>query len=636
MIVGKFKPTIIKKSLQNKLIDPNQKIKVRPIIVATDDDGNINPEGLFSWMSSFEPFKDSCKQVDTPEWFTNKNPVDVSIIIPLYKSNIFIRDLIKSWHFSCRYTYEIIFVDDCCPNDSINFAFDSINSRRNEIQNPVGKIIKNLINKGYGQSCNTGAMYAQGKYLIFLNADTTVNSGWIEPIIDLLQVENVGIVGNLQLQKDTSFIDSAGSEWDWDKKLFGHIGKNSYNKKPLQISLRLDNAPNDIMQIGEREMVTGCCFGISAKLFEYVGGFDPAYKIGYWEDTDLNMRIRELGYKVMFTPKSIIRHVGGHSGAGSHVYYNHNVSYFFNKWIKSHRIDNLLLSENDKNPYPPVKNILLRRRQSHGDTLVMTSVLPALKKKYPECKIYCSALYSSETVTSSLDCDGFVPISKLTDTKFDIFYNFDYVNESRPKVNMLTCYAEAVGVDRKDCHFNIQTEKLDLDLPEDFIIVHPGVSDWVGRNWPHFDKISQMLLDAGENVVVIGKYTEKMQIPCTLDLRIKTNISQLAYLMKKAKAFVGVDSFPMHVAQACNLPGVAFFGSVDPSCILHNSKMRAVRDESLPCIGCHNKQKFVARSTLSCLTANQDCVKNITVEKMWIAISNLLKDLKNENNCIMG
>jgi GT2 family glycosyltransferase/ADP-heptose:LPS heptosyltransferase len=634
-----LKPKIIKKSFRNKLTDPNQKVKIRPIIVATDDNDHVNLDGIHSYMNAYDPIKDCYKEIETPSWFRSTEPVDVSIIIPMYKSNVFIRELINSWSFDCKYTYEIIFVDDDCPVDSTNFAFDSINKRRDEIKKPIGKIIKNLVNKGYGQACNTGAVVAKGKYLIFLNADTKVTPGWIEPIVDLLKEEKVGIVGNLQLKNNSKLIDSAGSEWCWRKKLFTHIGNHSYKKNPLNKAFDIDDAPKDLLEVAEREMVTGCCFGIKADLFDYVGGFNPNFKIGYWEDTDLCLTVRELGYKVMYQPNSKIYHVSGHSGAGSHVFYDHNVKYFMNKWVNSHRIDDLLFSEGDKNPKPPVKTIVLKRKMSHGDTLMLTSILPALKKKYKGCKIYCSARYSEEILLSSPDCDEFVHLDNLLNVKFDLFYNLDACNENRPRVNMMKCYAEAVGVKLEDCGFNMKIKPIpNVELPKEYIVVHPGSSDWAGRSWQqkNFFEISQRLLDSGENVVLVGKYTEREKIPCTLDLRVKSNVEQLAWIMKNAKAFVGIDSFPMHVAQAVDLPGVAFFGSVDPACILHNKKMRPVRAEHLPCIGCHNKQKFQARATHTCDIGTQECITSITADVMWKEICKLIEDIKNENNSILG
>ena len=42
-----------------------------------------------------------------------------------------------------------------------------------------------------------------------------------------------------------------------------------------------------------------------------LGGFDPAYKEGYWEDVDLAVRVRQAGLDVFLQPLSIVYHQGG-------------------------------------------------------------------------------------------------------------------------------------------------------------------------------------------------------------------------------------------------------------------------------------------------------------------------------------
>ncbi|MEE9455828.1 MAG: glycosyltransferase family 9 protein, partial [bacterium] len=48
------------------------------------------------------------------------------------------------------------------------------------------------------------------------------------------------------------------------------------------------------------------------------------------------------------------------------------------------------------------------------------------------------------------------------------------------------------------------------------------------------------------------------------DLTGKTSLPALYLLFKKAKAFIGNDSAPMHLAAAAATPTVAFFGPTDP------------------------------------------------------------------------
>jgi GT2 family glycosyltransferase/ADP-heptose:LPS heptosyltransferase len=583
----------------------------------------------------------SSNEWTTPPWFRNTNPVDVSIIVPLYKSQEVIKDLIKSFPLDNKLTWEIIFVDDKCPNNSKELVLKYWASRKDELKNPVGKIIYNLTNKGYGQTCNAGVDYALGKYLIMLNADTKLTPNWMEPMIELFNDPKVGIVGNLHIKDGgphDGTIDSAGSEWRWSSMSFEHIGRNSYKKKSIPSPFRPENCPPDLTQVAEREMVTGCCFTIKTDLYKYIGGFNPNYKIGYWEDTEICMNVRELGYKILYQPNSVIYHKSGHTSSGGHRYYNHNRNYFMNKWVKSHRLDDLLFNEAREPQTEPVKSILVRRLNAQGDTLVAAGVCAALKKKHPMAKIkFCT--YNPEFVINNPYIDEFIEYKYLYQTAFDVYYNLDLCYEWRPNVNILTTFAEAVGVKKEDCKVCIEVQKVDFKLPEKYVVIHAGKTDWVGRNWPRerFGELSKMLMKENYNVITVGKHTEE-SIPCTIDLRDVLNIPELGYVLQNSLAFAGIDSMPMHMAIAVNTPGVAIFGSVVPEIIIHNKSMKPIRAKNLACIGCHGRKPAPSSTTKLCETGSQACMSGISVEEVYDELIKIIheREGKFESNSILG
>lgn len=328
---------------------------------------NIGGTGDNKSFMEVTPSAGGSMEYPTPDWFRMNQQVDVSVIIPLYKSDQVIVDLIRTWPLNCKYSVEIIFVDDRCPRNSKDVVLRAWDQRRREIKDikaPIGKVITNSTNKGYGLSCNAGAAAASGKYLIFLNADTHVTPGWIEPMIELFNNPQVGLVGNMHIKDGgghNGTIDSAGSEWKWNDLSFVHIGRHCYRKQGINTPFKMENAPRDLLEVSEREMVTGCCFAMPASLFKYIGGFNPNYRIGYWEDAEICMNVRELGYKILFQPNSIIYHKLGHTASGGHRYFDHNKQYFMNKWVKSHRLDDLLLSQRRPGSQDPVNRILIRR-----------------------------------------------------------------------------------------------------------------------------------------------------------------------------------------------------------------------------------------------------------------------------------
>ena len=281
----------------------------------------------------------------TPAWFRNDSEVDVSIIVPMFKSLECIRRQIQSWTFGEDVTHEIIYVDDACPNHSHRFIVEEWEKRKPKQK--IGKVVHNEKNGGFAFACNTGAKYAKGRYLIFLNADTEVSEDWIKPIIEPLKDEEIGIVGNMQVNKNGN-IDSAGSAWSWSTESFQHIGRSVYGGKGLARPHKLSDAPDTIFKPAERDMVTGCCIAIRKKLFVDLEGFDDErYKIGYWEDADLCMRVRAEGYKIYYQPESRIIHKVGHSNAGGHPAVKANRELFKQRWMHTGRLQGLISNPNN-------------------------------------------------------------------------------------------------------------------------------------------------------------------------------------------------------------------------------------------------------------------------------------------------
>lgn len=291
-------------------------------------------------------------KITTP-WSNYEEQIDVSIIIPMYKSKEVIKNQINAWDFTKDgLTKEVIYVDDCCPEQS---AIVVMNEWSRKSQVPNIQIIKHETNGGFSSTCNAGAKVAKGRYLIFLNADTIVSPNWVFPMIELLKLPDVGLVGNLQIRPDGT-VDSAGSEWSNEDKSFPHIGRNIYHGKLLDKPFLLSQLPNDLKQVGEREMVTAACIAVEREVFFQVMGFDTEYRIGYWEDTDLNMKIRQAGYKIMYTPHSCITHCVGNSKSYGHRYISHNRNRFKNKWIDTGLLGSWIPSSATRKKVTNLKN----------------------------------------------------------------------------------------------------------------------------------------------------------------------------------------------------------------------------------------------------------------------------------------
>ena len=563
---------------------------------------------------------------DVPDWFNLTVKPQVSVIIPMFKSTEVVRDQIATWVAEDELDVEIVYVDDQCPNDSKAAVLDAWTERN--LLKPVGKIVVCEENCGYARACNVGASHASGDYLIFLNSDTKVTSGWIKPMVDLFVAdERVGMVGNLQLKDGGpthGTVDSAGSGWNWQTGYFEHIGRHLYHGSHMVNAFHYDSMPDDLKVVSEREMVTGCCFMMTKKLFDAIDGFDPRYRIGYWEDSDLCMRVREEGYKILFQPKSVIWHKLSHSGAAGHSFYRNNSEIFRNRWVNSGRFDKLLFTPRPSGS-PNVKSILVKRLGANGDVLMATAVLPALRKKWPRVNI--TFWTNCEQVLA-----GNPHIDRIVNTDpklmFDLIVNLDLAYEYHPKWSIVKSYANEAGVPVEDCKAFVATKPSRWQLPNSYVVMHAKREvgfGWAGRNWKgdRFSEIAKRFRDEGKSVVLVGG-TGDWQLPCDLDLRGKTNTQELATIMLGAKFFVGIDSMPMHIAQIMGTPGVVFFGSILPQLRLTGNKLHPVNATNLDCIGCHHEGRAPSIGTSECKRGDFACEQDVTVDMMWQKIKEVM------------
>ncbi|MDD5130187.1 MAG: lipopolysaccharide heptosyltransferase II [Candidatus Omnitrophica bacterium] len=94
----------------------------------------------------------------------------------------------------------------------------------------------------------------------------------------------------------------------------------------------------------------------------------------------------------------------------------------------------------------------------------------------------------------------------------------------------------------------------------------------------------------------------------------KTNINELAVLIKKCQVFISADSSPLHIASAVGTPYIALFGPTDARRHLPPGKNYVVIDKKLPCSPCYKTR---------CRSKN--CMMQITPAEVFAAVMKLLK-----------
>ena len=219
---------------------------------------------------------------------TSPNPI-VSVIIPIYGKVEFTLACLRSIaKWPPKTPFEVIVVDDCSPDNSAEILaqIDGL------------EIYSNKENQGFIKSCNAGARISKGPYIYFLNNDTEVTEGWLDNLYQTFSdFPGTGFVGSKLIYPDGSLQEAGGIIWR-DGSAW-NFGRNQDAAHPLFNYAR------------EVDYCSGASIMIPRNIFDDMGGFDELYTPAYCEDSDLALKIRRAGYRVIYQPSSVVVHFEG-------------------------------------------------------------------------------------------------------------------------------------------------------------------------------------------------------------------------------------------------------------------------------------------------------------------------------------
>lgn len=234
------------------------------------------------------------------KYFIDEQPL-VSIIIPTKNQYSYIKRCLTSIYSKTTYkNFEIILVDTGSTDKEVHNLYSIFT---NDKKNILLEYWKDEFN--FSAVCNFGAEKAKGEYLLFLNNDTEVlSNNWIESLLELGKMEDVGAVGCKLLYPDGRIQHAGvvvGMGAPNGKGIAGHFFKYRFDK--LDDFSKVTN----IECIREFSAVTAACLLVSKRKFNEVNGFDPIFKIAF-NDVDFNLKLFKKGYVNIYTPYSRLKH----------------------------------------------------------------------------------------------------------------------------------------------------------------------------------------------------------------------------------------------------------------------------------------------------------------------------------------
>ncbi len=165
-----------------------------------------------------------------------------------------------------------------------------------------------------------------------------------------------------------------------------------------------------------------------------------------------------------------------------------------------------------------------------------------------------------------------IPYCKYKGEKHEVEYNLDLLRYLGLKIT------ETALLIPKNSQSEAWAEEVlkvnNVKESDRIIVLHPSAS-CVSRMWPleKFAEVAddlinrykvKILIVSGENDVSLANKLCKLMKHSVINISGKTNLMQLASILRRAKIMISNDSGPVHIAVGCGLSVVVLFGRSQP------------------------------------------------------------------------
>lgn len=234
------------------------------------------------------PGLESCNRV---QFTLPKELPLISIIIPTRDRANILSTCISSILDKTTYpSFEIIIIDNFSQEDETHKYFSSL---------PVEKIrvIRDESEFNFSKLNNIGVSQANGEFLCLMNNDIEIlTPDWIEEMLSFAQHYDVGCVG-ARLWYPNGTLQHGGV------LLIGGVAGHAHYKQHKDSPGYFGRA----ILHQSFSAVTGACLMVRKKVYEEAHGLDEQLAVAF-NDVDFCLRVRELGYRNIWTPYAEMIH----------------------------------------------------------------------------------------------------------------------------------------------------------------------------------------------------------------------------------------------------------------------------------------------------------------------------------------
>jgi GT2 family glycosyltransferase len=224
------------------------------------------------------------------------NKPKVAVVIVHWNRQSLLSQFLPSVTQSTYENLNIYIADNASTDESVAYVKEHF---------PTVRIVELADNYGYAGGYNRALKFIEADYYVLLNNDIEVPSGWIEPVIDYLEKNEIVAAAQPKMldylhRNKFEYAGASGGMMDF----LGY----AFCRGRLFDELEEDKGQYDSIQ--QVFWATGACLFIRSSAFHKVGGFDE-YFFAHMEEIDLCWRLQLLGHKLAVIPQSHVYHLGG-------------------------------------------------------------------------------------------------------------------------------------------------------------------------------------------------------------------------------------------------------------------------------------------------------------------------------------
>jgi GT2 family glycosyltransferase len=239
----------------------------------------------------------------------------VSVIVPTYADwsmTVAAVESVMAAAADSEIPVECLVVDNGCDAET-SVILDSLAWRFDEV-----RVIHNAVNHGFALGNNLALPHARGEHVVFLNNDTTVDGGWLEPLVSALADPDVLGAQSLLLYP-TGVIQSAGIAFPTT----GGVPHAFLQGFPVEDATGIERLSFSAL--------TGAALAMRRDDVVALRGFDPVFRNGM-EDIDLCLRLKDLrSGRYVVLPDSRVTHHESQT-PGRYDDYDTNRELYLQRW----------------------------------------------------------------------------------------------------------------------------------------------------------------------------------------------------------------------------------------------------------------------------------------------------------------